>query len=130
MARVAFVDPESVVVHVDAIGSAIAGEGFAPVLGTVKACPANVNVVSVDGVDLDVAVIHRTRVQGVDPLPRRSAVLRQIDATVIVFVGALLSLQVGRLAAERTGEFVSCARSASLWAFAEFDFDFDFLAIS
>ena len=70
VAGVPFVDPQSVMVGVNSVRSAIAGERFAAVFGFIETCAANVDVVAVNWIDLDVAVVHRARIQRIDSLPR------------------------------------------------------------
>ena len=98
------VDPQGVVVHVDLAAVAVVREGLAAVGRAPQPRAQHVDALGVTGVDADLRVVHRARVQGVDPRPGEAAVLRAEDAAVLVAVGALVVLGVGVLAAEADRE--------------------------
>src|SRR5205085_5740453 len=60
----------------------------------------DVEEVLVGGIDADLAKVHRTRVDAVDPGPRIAAVGGFVDPAVLEAIGALSILRVFNLAAE------------------------------
>ena len=96
---VARVDPEGVVVGVDA-AAAVGAERLAAVGRAVERDPQHVEVLVVGRIDADLAEVHRPGVEAVDPRPGLAAVGRLVDAAVLEAVGPLLVLDVLALAAE------------------------------
>ena len=104
VASVGRIHPEGVMVDVDGAVVAVVREGRAAVAGAMEPRAQHVDVALVTRVHADLAVVHRARVERVDPRPGRAAVGRLEDAAVLVALGALLVLGVGALAAEPDAE--------------------------
>ena len=81
--RVGGIDPQRVVVHVDALHP-VGGEGPPAVLGVVHLGSEHPDALVVVGVDADLAVVHRTRIRVAHPLPGEPLVLGTEDAALPV----------------------------------------------
>ena len=120
MPAVRGIDPQGVAVGVDAAAE-IVGERQAAIVRLELGDAEHIDVVGVARIDADDAEVHRPRVERVDPLPRLAAVARAIDAAVLVALGPLLVLNVGRLAEVGVGVGPRARRPAG--AIVERDFD-------
>ena len=106
---IAGIDPEGVAIGVRAAAK-IAGEGQ-PAVGRLKMGDAkHIDLVGVAGIDPDHAEVHRPGVERIDPLPSVAAIVRAIDATVLVALSALLVLNVRTLT-----EVGECVRPCPRW---------------
>ena len=92
------VDPEGVLVRVDAV-AAVLGEGLAAVLGPVQLHATYVQIIGIVRIDADATEVHRSRVQAVDAGPGFAAVGGLVNAPVLVRVRTLLVLHVRLLPA-------------------------------
>ena len=130
VARVTFVDPKCMVINVDAVGSAISSKRFSTVAGFVEAGSANIDIVSIDWVNLNVAVVHRPGVERVDPLPTTPAVFRKINSTVFMSIWALRVLTIGRLAAECSRKICSSSGCSVAGSFPKLQVNVDQFSIA
>ena len=115
---VARVDPEGVLIGVDAV-AAVVLERLAAVGRAVEADAEDVNVLVVAGIDADLAEVHRPRIDAVDARPRFAAVGRFVDAAVLETVRPLLILArfpAGRRTRSPTAAFLLAASNRQLAA--------------
>ena len=92
---VAPVDPQRVLIVVDAVG-AVGFEGLAAVLRTIQPDAASVDVFLIAGIDTNLAEIHGPHIEAVDARPAVATVGRFVDAAVIEAFRSLLVLDVLR----------------------------------
>ena len=128
--RVIWINPKRVMINVNPTGPTITCKRLALVLAAIQRRTQHIHVVDVRRIDTNLAVIHRPWVESIDSLPRVATVLRQINASILVLVIALLALQVRRLSAQRSSKrssrlaasspsSVSTTTSGASWLFCQ-----------
>src|SRR5207237_5719417 len=106
MPTIARIDPQCVLIGMHALAG-IRTERLSAVARFVKVHAADVNVSLILGIDLDIAEVHRPRIEAIDALPGFAAVGRFVDAAVFKAVGPLLVLYVLHLASQIPARWTS-----------------------
>ena len=63
MAWIFIVDPECMVIDVNSIAATVPRKSLSSIARSIQTRPAYINIITIQWIDLDVAVIHRSRVK-------------------------------------------------------------------